>query len=760
MPPLNPLDNPTPDKETDRSANRRKLPKQVPPEWRAMLVYLPLLLLLLWLWQDVFTGMSIKTINYSEFKQDVNRGEVVSCEIRETDIVGQIVSKQPVKVTAAGPSQATPSGTQAQQPTVDRKQAEQSSVAKLPVPTTAEPPVGSKTPLTPPDAKAPVEAKAPAAPTNHAPATGAEKGPTTKAGENPPAASPAGPGSSPDGIEFRTVRVDDPKLIEELDAHHVDYRGARPGVLSNFLALWVLPIAIFGAIWLFLSRRMASAGQAVMSIGKSKARLVADEDTGVTFADVAGCDEAKYELQEVVDFLKHPQRYEALGAKIPKGILLVGPPGTGKTLMARAVAGEAHVPFFSISGSDFVEMFVGVGAARVRDLFEQAKRQAPCIIFIDELDAIGRQRGVHLSPVNDEREQTLNQLLVEMDGFAANVGVIILAATNRPDVLDRALLRPGRFDRQVVVDAPDIDGREAILKVHARGKPLAAGVSLRAIAQATAGFSGADLANALNEAALLAARYGAKEITQEDLEAAVEKLVAGPERTSRRLGAAEKRRVAFHEVGHALVAAYSEHADPVHKISVIPRGRAALGYTLQLPIAEQFLMTRSELVDRIKGLLGGRASEEVVYGEVSTGAENDLERATALARQMVCMFGMSASVGLLHCANRQADFLSAFPASPNHQDCSEATLRDVDGEVKKLLDECYRQTKEILTEHRDQLDLVAEELLKRESIDAAAFQNLIGRPATATNPADGKSVSVGGNTAVAGSVERDGHSVK
>jgi cell division protease FtsH len=749
MPPLNPLDNSTPDKQTDRSGDRRKLPKQVPPEWRAMLVYVPLLLLLLWLWQDVFTGMSIKTINYSEFKQDVNRGEVVSCEIRETDIVGQIVSKQPAKGAAAGPSQATPSGTQA----------EQSSVAKPPVPTTPAPSAGSKAPVTPPGAKVSAEAKTPAAPTNHVPATGAEKGPATKAGENPPAASPAGPGSGPEGIEFRTVRVDDPKLIEELDAHHVDYRGARPGVLSNFLALWVLPIAIFGAIW-FFSRRMASAGQAVMSIGKSKARLVADEDTGVAFADVAGCDEAKYELQEVVDFLKHPQRYEALGAKIPKGILLVGPPGTGKTLMARAVAGEAHVPFFSISGSDFVEMFVGVGAARVRDLFEQAKRQAPCIIFIDELDAIGRQRGVHLSPVNDEREQTLNQLLVEMDGFAANVGVIILAATNRPDVLDRALLRPGRFDRQVVVDAPDIDGREAILKVHARGKPLAAGVSLRAIAQATAGFSGADLANALNEAALLAARYGAKEITQEDLEAAVEKLVAGPERTSRRLGATEKRRVAFHEVGHALVAAYSEHADPVHKISVIPRGRAALGYTLQLPTAEQFLMTRSELVDRIKGLLGGRASEEVVYGEVSTGAENDLERATALARQMVCMFGMSASVGLLYCANRQADFLSAFPASPNHQDCSEATLRDVDGEVKKLLHECYRQTKEILTEHRDQLDLVAEELLKRESIDAAAFQNLLGRPATATNPTDGEPASIGGNTAVVGPVERDGHSVK
>jgi cell division protease FtsH len=396
--------------------------------------------------------------------------------------------------------------------------------------------------------------------------------------------------------------------------------------------------------------------------------------------------------------------------------------------MARAVAGEAGVAFFSISGSDFVEMFVGVGAARVRDLFETAKRQAPCIIFIDELDAIGRQRGVHIGPVNDEREQTLNQLLVEMDGFEANVGVILLAATNRPDVLDHALLRPGRFDRQVVVDAPDVDGREAILKVHARGKPLASDIDLRSVAKSTVGFSGADLANALNEAALLAARRSAEQVTQGDLEQAVEKIVAGPERTSRRLDGEQRRRVAFHEVGHALVAAYSKQADPVHKISIVPRGRAALGYTLQLPTGDQFLHTKSTLLERIRGMLGGRAAEDVVFGEVSTGAENDLERATALARQMVCMFGMSDAVGLIHCTSKQGEFSPQVTGLPMTRDCSEETYRTVDAEVKRILDQAYQEAHTILTDHRDQLDRVADELLLRETIDAPTFNQLIGRP--------------------------------
>ena len=539
----------------------------------------------------------------------------------------------------------------------------------------------------------------------------------------PPVPSKAAKQDDPKPFLFRTVRVEDPKLVEQMEAAGVEFTGVRPGFLSNFLFAWLLPIGAMLLIWGFLSRRLRAAGESVMSFGRSRARVVADKDTGVRFDDVAGCDEAKYELQEVVDFLKNPDHYTSLGAKIPKGVLLVGPPGTGKTLLSRAVAGEAGVPFFSLSGSDFVEMFVGVGAARVRDLFGQAKHHAPCIVFIDELDAIGRERGVQIGAVNDEREQTLNQLLVEMDGFEANVGVILLAATNRPEVLDRALLRPGRFDRQIVVDAPDLDGREAILHVHARGMPLAEGVDLRKVAQATPGFSGADLANALNEAALLAARRKADQITQADLEEAVEKVVAGPERKSRRLGEEEKRRVAYHEVGHALVAAYSKHADPVHKISVVPRGRAALGYTLQLPTEEQFLLTRSELADRLKGLLGGRAAEDLVFGEVSTGAENDLERATALARQMVTLYGMSETVGLSHCARRQPMFLGGIDGA-SQRDCSEQTAREIDVEVKKLLDAAYQEAKQTLSEHRGKLDTVAAALLERETLDRAAFEQL------------------------------------
>jgi len=551
---------------------------------------------------------------------------------------------------------------------------------------------------------------------------------TQAAGKAPAATQPVD--AAP--FVFRTVSVNDPKLVEDLEAAGVKFTGVRPGFLSQFLWSWVLPIGAMVLLWMFLSRRLGASGESVLSFGKSRAKLVADKDTGVTFSDVAGCDEAKAELQEVVDFLQNPDRYKALGAKIPKGALLVGPPGTGKTLLARAIAGEAKVPFFSMSGSDFVEMFVGVGAARVRDLFQQAKTHAPCIVFIDEIDAIGRSRGVHLGVANDEREQTLNQLLAEMDGFEANTGVIILAATNRPEVLDRALLRPGRFDRQVLVDAPDVDGREAVLKVHARGKKIAPDVDLRRIAQSTPGFSGADLANAMNEAALLAARRHADQITQRDLEDAVEKVVAGPERKSRRLNEEEKKRVAYHEVGHALVAAYSEHADPVHKISIVPRGRAALGYTMQLPTDDQFLMSRSELLDRIKGALGGRAAEEIVFGEVTTGAENDLERATALARQMVCMFGMGESTGLMHCAQRQGPAFLAMPEGGLMQrDCSEHTARRIDAEVKRLLEETYQQAKSILLAHREELTRIAEELLRRETLDREAFEKLLTTSSTA-----------------------------
>ncbi len=525
---------------------------------------------------------------------------------------------------------------------------------------------------------------------------------------------------------FRTVRVDDPKLVEDLEAAAIEFVGVRPGLLTNFLAFWLLPIGLLLLLFIFMSRRLTSVGQGMMNIGRSHAKLVADKDTGVTFADVAGCDEAKYELQEVVDFLQNPDKYTKLGAKIPKGVLLVGPPGTGKTLLARAVAGQAKVPFFSLSGSEFVEMFVGVGAARVRDLFQQATSHAPCIVFIDELDAVGRQRGIHVGATNDEREQTLNQLLVEMDGFEANVGVILLSATNRPDVLDRALLRPGRFDRQVVLDAPDIEGRKAILGVHSRNKPLDEDVDLQKVAQATPGFSGADLANVMNEAALLSARHQSNTISQKDIENAVERVVAGPERKSRRLEPHEKERVAYHEVGHALVGAYSEHADPVHKISIVPRGKAALGYTLQLPTGEHFLMTRSELVDRLKGLLGGRAAEQVQYGEISSGAENDLEHATAIARQMVCMYGMSEKVGLVHCAQRESLFLPDGQ-STGTLDCSQSTADQIDQEVKELLDRAYQDAKKILTDHREELDRVAGELLVKETLDAAAFNSLLDR---------------------------------
>jgi len=527
-------------------------------------------------------------------------------------------------------------------------------------------------------------------------------------------------------FQFRTVRIEDPELVKDLQASGAQYDGERPNFLSQFLLSWVLPIAILVGLWSFMGRKLGPVGPSMFGFGKSTAKLVEGEDTGVSFEDVAGCEEAKLELKEVIDFLKNPKRYKELGAKIPKGVLLVGPPGTGKTLLARAVAGEAKVPFFSLSGSDFVEMFVGVGAARVRDLFQQAKQHAPCIIFIDELDAIGQKRSIHLGMVNDEREQTLNQLLAQMDGFEPNTGVIILAATNRPEVLDAALLRPGRFDRQVIVDTPDLDGREAILKVHARDKRLAPGVELRQLAQATAGFSGADLANVLNEAALLAARRGATEISQADLENAVEKVVAGPERKSRRLTEQQKRRVACHEVGHALIAAYSPEADPVRKITIIPHGHAALGYTLQVPTEDQFLLSRAELLARMRGMLGGRASEELEYGDLTTGAQNDLEHATALARQMVCLYGMSEKVGLATCAQPAPAYLPGEPFQMQ-RDCSEQTARDIDEEVKRLLDTSYAQTKEMLTAHRTDLRRVVAELLKHESLDGETLYKLIGK---------------------------------
>jgi len=645
------------------------------------------MLLLLWMWQSAIIQFAYKTIPYSEFKAHLRNGEVVECTVREDTIEGKIL---PNSLTNAPSMASSTNAIAGSSPTATNSSTKASHTNS---------------------------AVAAAAADKHSPAP-------------------------PKEFLFRSVRVEDPDLVGELEKAKASFRGERPGFLSQFLVSWILPLGIMFLLWSFVSRRIGSAGESILSFGKSRARLVAEKETGITFRDVAGCEEAKYELQEVVDFLKHPERYKSIGANIPKGVLLIGPPGTGKTLLAKAVAGEAHVPFFSLSGSDFVEMFVGVGAARVRDLFQQAKAKSPCIVFIDELDAIGRQRGVHVGAVNDEREQTLNQLLVEMDGFAANAGVIVLAATNRPDVLDRALLRPGRFDRQVVVDAPDIDGRQAILKVHVRSKPLASDVDLRRVAQATPGFSGADLANAVNEAALLAARRHAKEITQKDMEEAVEKVVAGPERKSRRLKEEEKRRVAYHEVGHALVAAYSEGADPVHKISIIPRGRAALGYTMQLPTDDHFLLTRAQLLDRIRGMLGGRAAEEIVLHEITTGAENDLEHATALARQMVCLFGMSEKVGLVRVAQKQGPMFLPGADGAFQRDCSEQTAQEIDEEVKRILDRAYAEAKEILEAHRDQLEHVTEELLKAETLDANAFNRLIGRSQTEDADRPGRPVEL------------------
>ncbi len=672
---------------------------------------------------------SANVIPYGQFKQYLAHNQVAKVEINDTDLTGELVpARGPGNDEATRPEPAKSSDSSASaKGTVAPASKETASQASAKGSTTvAATSAGeSKAAGSMPNGKdsSSVSDKTSAANAKGTVANSADESVL------PPITTPSKP--------FRTYYYSgmgvDRDLTRELEKHHVPYSFASPSLVVPFLINYGLPLALVAAFLLIFFRGLRNASQAVMGFGRTRARVAGDKDTNVKFEDVAGCDEAKYELQEVVDFLKNPLRYTALGAKIPKGVLLVGPPGTGKTLLSRAVAGEAGVPFFSLSGSEFVEMFVGVGAARVRDLFEQAKAQAPCIIFIDELDAIGRERGVHMGQVNDEREQTLNQLLVEMDGFEANVGVILLAATNRPEVLDRALLRPGRFDRQVVIDAPDLEGRLAVLKVHIRNKRVADDIDLRKIAQGTPGFSGADLANALNEAALIAARRKGVSITQPDLEEAVEKVVAGPERRTRRLVEEEKRRVAYHETGHALVATYSSGADEVHKISIVPRGRAALGYTLQLPSGEQFLMTRSDLLSRIRGLLGGRAAEEVVFAEVSTGAENDLDRATSLARQMVAVYGMSDKIGLIHCASRSREGMAAFMGNDGRLDCSDETADRIDGEVKVLLESAYTEAKEMLRTHRDQLEIVAKALIERESLGKSEFLALIGRTDTTGN---------------------------
>ena len=525
--------------------------------------------------------------------------------------------------------------------------------------------------------------------------------------------------------QFVTARVDDPALVADLEAAHVRFTGTVENTWLTALLGWVVPALVFVGLWAFLMRRMGNAQGGLLAIGKSRAKVYVETSTGVTFDDVAGIDEARGELMEIVDFLKRPERYRRLGGKIPKGVLLVGAPGTGKTLLAKAVAGEAKVPFFSLSGSDFIEMFVGVGAARVRDLFEQAQAKAPSIVFIDELDALGKARGI--APGfggHDEREQTLNQLLAELDGFDSSKGVIIMAATNRPEILDPALLRPGRFDRKVVVDRPDLKGREMILRVHTRGVTLAPSVDLTAIAARTPGFVGADLANLVNEAALGAARTNKDAVEMADFDEAIDRVVGGLERRSRLIGPREKEIVAHHEAGHAIVAELRPHADRVHKISIIPRGVAALGYTEQAPTEDRYLMTRAELLDRLDVLLGGRVAEEIIFGDVSTGAADDLRRATDMARHMVAQYSMSEKLGLATFEEPRQTFLEVGGSAA--REYSEATAQAIDVEIAGILSAAHARVRETLTAHRSTVEALAKLLIDREVVNAEQLRALLG----------------------------------
>jgi cell division protease FtsH len=535
---------------------------------------------------------------------------------------------------------------------------------------------------------------------------------------------------------YRTVPVYDPSFTALLDEKGVVYASVSRGGndILAFLLNWLLPLALMLVVWRVLFRRMGNPGGNVLAFGQNKAMIVAEGDVKTRFADVAGVDEAKAELVEVVDFLKSPKKYTDIGGKIPKGVLLVGPPGTGKTLLARAVAGEAEVPFFRMSGADFVEMFVGVGAARVRDLFKQAREKAPCIVFIDELDAIGKSRVTGAAGGNDEREQTLNQLLVEMDGFDATSGLIILAATNRPDVLDPALLRPGRFDRQVLVDRPDLTGREAILRIHAKAVKLEEGLELSQVARGTAGFVGADLANLVNEAALLAVRGKRRKVAQADFDAAIEKIVAGLEKKSRVMNPKERRTVAFHETGHALVAAFTEGSDPVRKVSIVPRGLGALGYTLQLPTEDRFILTREELLGQIDVLLGGRAAEEIVFDAVSTGAANDLTRATDIARRMITDYGMSERFRNVALTKRGQAFLGGQAEAFMAREYSEETQRYVDEEIARIVAERYDRVLGTLRGKRGLLDSMAGRLLELETLDQPEFERLLKSDASPAAP--------------------------
>jgi len=524
---------------------------------------------------------------------------------------------------------------------------------------------------------------------------------------------------------FVTVRVEDPDLVQLLDEKQIKYSGRLDSKWLEAILSWLLPMALLILFWGFLIRRMGGGPQGMLSVGKARVKIFAEKEVGITFADVAGIDEAKAELEEIVEFLKVPEKFKRLGGRIPKGVLLVGAPGTGKTLLARAVAGEAGVPFYSMSGSEFVEMFVGVGAARVRDLFGQAKEHAPCIIFVDELDALGKARGFNPMGGHDEREQTLNQLLVEMDGFDPNAGVILMAATNRPEILDPALLRPGRFDRIVAIDKPDIRGREAILQIHAREVKLAPDVELKKIAALTPGFVGADLANLVNEAALLAARRNLEQVTMAEFQEAIDRTIGGLEKKNRVMNPKEKEIVAYHEAGHGLVAMSVRHADPVNKISIIPRGIAALGYTQQLPTEDRYLMTRDELMDRVYVLLGGRVAEEIIFDDVSTGAQNDLQRATDITRSMVVEYGMSTRLGLLTYTRERRPLYLDMMGGAREREYSERTAQEIDDEMATLMEDAHQKVRFILTQKRAILERIAKILLEQEVLEGEELKGLM-----------------------------------
>ena len=532
-------------------------------------------------------------------------------------------------------------------------------------------------------------------------------------------------GKYTDGKEFRTYRPSDASISESLLEKKIEVSAKAEEEKFSWFSIFIswFPLILLVGVWIFFMRQMQAGGGKAMSFGKSRAKLLTESQVKITFEDVAGIEEAKEELEEIIQFLKDPKKFTKLGGRIPKGVLLMGPPGTGKTLLARAIAGEAGVPFFSISGSDFVEMFVGVGASRVRDLFVQGKKSAPCIIFIDEIDAVGRHRGAGLGGGHDEREQTLNQLLVEMDGFESNEGVILIAATNRPDVLDPALLRPGRFDRQVIVPRPDVKGREMILKVHAKKVPLAADVNLELMARGTPGFSGADLANAVNEAALLAARRNKEQVEMIDFDDAKDKVLMGVERRSMVISEEEKKSTAYHEAGHTLVAKLLPGTDPIHKVSIIPRGRA-LGVTMQLPIEDKHSYTKESLLDRIAVLMGGRAAEEIIFKTMTTGAGNDIERATEMARKMVCEWGMSDKLGPVSFGKKDEQiFLGREMAM--HKNFSEATAVEIDTEIRKIVDENYARVKQLLTENLDLLHIISQALVEKENLSGAEVDALI-----------------------------------